>query len=59
VVLTRAEVNRLFQCLSGEHLLMAKLLYGSGFYLPEALSRKYPNASREWAWGDRWPCSAA
>ena len=115
VVLTRAEVGRLFQCLSGENLLMAKLLYGTGMrlmecvrlrvkdvdierrqivvrdgkgskdrvtmlpealvseleehlkrvkhqheddlqvgngevYLPEALSRKYPNASRDWAW---------
>jgi integron integrase len=115
VVLTRSEVERLFQCLSGENRLMARLLYGSGLrlmecvrlrvkdvdlerrqivvrdgkgakdrvtmlpealiseleehlkqvkrqheedlkagqgqvYLPEALSRKYPNACQEWAW---------
>ena len=37
VVLTRAEVGRLFQCLSGENLLMAKLLYGTGMRLMECL----------------------
>jgi integron integrase len=115
VVLTRSEVDRLFECLSGENRLMARLLYGSGLrlmecvrlrvkdvdlerrqivvrdgkgakdrvtmlpealvceleehlkrvkrqheedlkadhgevYLPEALSRKYPSASHDWAW---------
>jgi integrase len=37
VVLTRAEVTRLFECLSGENRLMARLLYGSGLRLQECV----------------------
>ena len=37
VVLSREEVQKLFFCLSGRHLLMAKLLYGSGLRLLECI----------------------
>ena len=38
VVLSRKEVNTLFSYLSGQYLLMAKLLYGSGLRLLECIS---------------------
>jgi len=38
VVLSRKEVNSLFSYLSGQYLLMAKLLYGSGLRLLECIS---------------------
>jgi integron integrase len=37
VVLTKKEVNRLFACLSGTDLLMAKVMYGTGLRLSECL----------------------
>ena len=37
VVLSRDEVNRLLGNLSGQHLLIAKIMYGSGLRLMEAL----------------------
>ena len=37
VVLTKQEVQQLFQALTGTHLLMAKLLYGSGLRLMECV----------------------
>lgn len=37
VVLTRAEVDRLFAHLDGTHLLMARLLYGTGMRLMECI----------------------
>ncbi|MCQ8895251.1 phage integrase N-terminal SAM-like domain-containing protein [Limnobacter humi] len=37
VVLTRLEVNNLFTNLEGTHLLLAKLLYGTGIRIMEAL----------------------
>jgi integrase len=37
VVLSREEVQRIFSCLSGQYLLMAKLLYGSGLRLLECI----------------------
>jgi site-specific recombinase XerD len=37
VVLTRSEVDRLFGCMSGEHRLMARLLYGSGLRLMDCV----------------------
>jgi site-specific recombinase XerD len=65
VVLTRDEVRAVLQRLTGPTRLMAYLLYGAGLRLleccrlrvgagcvelPTAIARKYPNASREWAW---------
>ena len=38
VVLSRKEANSLFSYLSGQYLLMAKLLYGSGLRLLECIS---------------------
>jgi len=38
VVLSRKEVNSLFSYLSGQYLLMAKLLYGSGLRLLVGIS---------------------
>ncbi|MCC6208762.1 MAG: integron integrase [Gammaproteobacteria bacterium] len=37
VVLTRAEIDRLFTHLDGAHLLMARLLYGTGMRLMECI----------------------
>jgi len=37
VVLTRDEAQAILRCLSGEHQLMAKLLYGSGLRLMECV----------------------
>lgn len=37
VVLTREEVARVLSAMSGEHLLLAKLLYGTGLRIAEAL----------------------
>ena len=37
VVLSADEINRLFDHLSGQHLLLAKLMYGSGMRLMETL----------------------
>jgi len=37
VVLTRDEVDRIFQCLGGEHRLFAQLLYGTGMRIGEGL----------------------
>jgi site-specific recombinase XerD len=37
VVLTKDEVNRLFEWMSGRHLLMAKVMYGTGVRLSECL----------------------
>lgn len=59
VPLPRSPESRLEQCpgrLRNRHL--QDLAVGTGeAHLPEALSRKYPNAGRAWCW--RWPFPAA
>ena len=53
VVLTQAETRRVLAGLSAVPALIARLLYGGGLRLTEALRRKYPNAPYSWA--DRLP----
>jgi site-specific recombinase XerD len=55
VVLTREEVNRWLDALSGTSRLMAGLLYGSGLRLMECVRLRVKD--REWIWQDVLPSS--
>lgn len=62
VVLSSAEVRSVLSQVSGVPRLCGILMYGSGLRIsecvsPDALGRKLPNASREWAW--QWIFPAA
>ncbi|MGI9262566.1 MAG: integron integrase, partial [Woeseiaceae bacterium] len=48
VVLTRNEVSRLFDCLDGQHWLIANLMYGSGLRLHEALRLRIKDIDSEY-----------
>jgi Phage integrase, N-terminal SAM-like domain/Phage integrase family len=47
VVLTRNELDRLFACLTGEHRLMARLLYGSGLRLMDCVRLRVKDVDLE------------
>lgn len=48
VVMTRSEIARLFNCLEGQHWLLANLMYGSGLRLHEALRLRVKDIDLEY-----------